>query len=220
MINSPSQKAQLKMSGHRARGTLDAVPLPLLKDQVAASVAEDDTLDGSALMVLLALYRAFGVLDRDQAEELGAMGLTPLQFNILTVLHRAHQPLTMGALAAMLVVKPTNLSGNISTLAARGLIRRELNVSDQRSLLAVITPEGDAFLELHLPGHWRHLERLMAELSRPQRADMVRLLKKLVNSVEAAQDPGAAKPGDRTDGEAHLEDRFRERPAAPIAARG
>lgn len=162
----------------------DAVPLPRLTDQVAASVKQDGALDGTALRVLLSVYRAFAVLDRDQAEEATTMGLTSLQFNILTVLHRSHQSLTMGALAAMLVVRPTNLSGNISTLAQRGLIRREIKLSDQRSLLAVITPDGDAFLAAQLPTHWQRLERLMGELSRPQRAQLVRLLDRMASSIE------------------------------------
>ncbi len=166
---------------------LDAVPLPHLIDQVAVSVAIDEALDGSALLVLLAIYRAFAVLDRDQSEEVAGMGLTPLQFNILTTLHRSHQPLTMGALAQMLVVRPTNLSGNINTLAERGLVRRELNISDQRSLLAVITPAGVEFLATHLPNHWRRLERLMDQLSREQRSDLVGLLKLLVQSIGAEQ---------------------------------
>ena len=172
---------------------LDAVPLPHLIDQVAVSVAIDGALDGSALLVLLAIYRAFAVLDRDQSEEVAGMGLTPLQFNILTTLHRSHQPLTMGALAEMLVVRPTNLSGNINTLAERGLVRRELNVSDQRSLLAVITPAGDAFLAAHLPNHWRRLERLMDRLSREQRAQLVGLLKLLVQSIAAEKQKSIAQ---------------------------
>ena len=175
---------------------IDAVPLPHLFDQVAVSVAHDEALDGSALLVLLAIYRAFAVLDRDQSEEVAGMGLTPLQFNILTTLHRSDQPLTMGALAEMLVVRPTNLSGNINTLAERGLIRRELNVSDQRSLLAVITPAGIAFLAARLPSHWRRLERLMDALSREQRSQLVGLLKLLVQSIETEQQKsiGEAEP--------------------------
>lgn len=174
-------------------GVLDAVPLPHLVDQVAASVAADEALDGSALLVLLAIYRAFAVLDRDQSEEVADMGLTALQFNILTTLHRAHQPLTMGALAEMLVVRPTNLSGNINTLAERGLVRRELNLSDQRSLLAVITPSGEEFLAIHLPAHWSRLERLMKSLSGAQRSSLVGLLKRLVQSIEAEQHKSAAQ---------------------------
>ena len=94
-----------------------ALPVLPLSDQVAVSAALDKALDGSALWVLLAVYRTFASLDRDQADEVGAMGLSPLQFNILTTLQRTRQPTTMGALAGMLVVKPNNLSGNINTLA-------------------------------------------------------------------------------------------------------
>jgi DNA-binding MarR family transcriptional regulator len=176
----PTKKAAAKGAG--------AEPMLHLSDQVAISAALDKALDGTALWVLLAFYRAFAILDRDQSEEVTAMGLSPLQFNILTTLQRTRQPTTMGALASMLVVKPNNLSGNISALAEKGLVRRELNSSDQRSLLAVLTDEGIAFLREHLPGHWRRLERLMSGMSREQRLQLVTLLKGLTASIEQEQE--------------------------------
>jgi DNA-binding MarR family transcriptional regulator len=172
----------------RAKNTDDedalAMPLPHLSDQVAVSVARHKELDGSALWVLLAVYRGFATLDRDQSDEVAAIGLTPLQFNILTTLQRAHQPTTMGALAAMMVVKPNNLSGNISFLVDQGLVKRELNVSDQRSLLAVLTPVGEAFLAKHLPPHWRRLERLMGGMSRAEKLQLVGLLNQMTLSIQ------------------------------------
>ena len=175
----------------RAKNTDDkdvrTIPLPRLSDQVAISVARHKDLDGSALWVLLAVYRAFATLDRDQSDEVAAIGLTPLQFNILTTLQRAHQPTTMGTLAAMLVVKPNNLSGNISSLVDQGLVKRELNVSDQRSLLAVLTPGGEAFLAEHLPPHWRRLERLMGGLSRAEKLQLVGLLNQMAQSIQTEQ---------------------------------
>lgn len=190
---SPEQKT--KKSG-RPPSPAKPAPLPHLIDQVGASTSLDQALDGSALWVLLAMYRSFAVLDRDQADEVADMGLTPLQFNILTTLQRARHPTTMGALASMLVVRPTNLSGNINALAERGLIRREVNHDDQRSLLAVLTAQGEAFLDAHLPAHWRRLERLMAGLTREQRLNLVSLLKLLVASIHAEQQHNApAGPG-------------------------
>ncbi len=165
----------------------EEIPLPHLSDQVSVSAVLDKALDGSALWVLLALYRAFGVLDRDQTEEVAQFGLNPLQFNILTTLQRTGKPTTMGALAAMLVVKPNNLSGNINTLVERGLVKRELNAADQRSLLAVLTPEGRAWLDQNLPSHWRRLERLMYGLSREKRLQLVALLKELNMSIQDEQ---------------------------------
>ncbi|MDP3753331.1 MAG: MarR family winged helix-turn-helix transcriptional regulator [Polaromonas sp.] len=162
--------------------------LPHLSDQVMVAAALDKALDGTALWVLLGLYRAFAVLDRDQAEEVAGICLTPLQFNILTVLQRTGQPTTMGALSGMLVVKPTNLSGNINSLIERGLVKRELNAADQRWLLAVLTPVGKEFLAEHLPDHWRRLERLMYGLSREKRIQLVSLLRELLVSIEQEQE--------------------------------
>ncbi len=158
-----------------------------LSDQVSVAAALDKALDGTALWVLLGLYRAFAVLDRDQAAEVAAIGLSPLQFNILTLLQRTGQPTTMGALAGMLVVKPTNLSGNINSLIERGLVKRELNAVDQRSVLAALTLSGKEFLAEHLPDHWRRLERLMYGLSREKRILLVSLLRELLVSIEQEQ---------------------------------
>ena len=163
----------------------DAISLPKLRDQVQASAEVYHDLEGSALWVVLGMYRAFAVLDRDQTEEVAAFGLSTLQFNILTALQRARNPMTMGALAEVLVVQPTNLSGNISALADKNLVRRELNDNDRRSLLAVLTPAGEALLRKVLPAHWERLELLMADLSRRQRLTLVSLLKRMAGSVQA-----------------------------------
>ena len=179
------EKAYIKTKTERNKvRALDAVPLPQLSDQVSVAAALDKALDGTALWVLLAIYRAFAVLDRDQADEVAGMGLSPLQFNILTVLQRTGQPTTMGALSGMLVVKPTNLTGNINSLIERGLVRRELNEADQRCLLAVLTPQGKEFLAENLPAHWRRLERLMHGLSPEKRIQLVHLLRELVISID------------------------------------
>lgn len=167
---------------------LEDVQFSHLSDQVSVAAALDKALDGTALWVLLGLYRAFAVLDRDQSEEVAGIGLSPLQFNILTVLQRTGQPTTMGALAGMLVVKPTNLSGNINSLIERGLVQRKLNALDQRWLLAALTPSGKEFLAKHLPNHWRRLERLMYGLSREKRIQLVSLLRELIESINDEQE--------------------------------
>jgi len=184
-VKKTNQVTQIERVG---AAVLEEVPLQHLSDQVSVAAALDKALDGSALWVLLGLYRAFAVLDRDQAAEVAGIGLSPLQFNILTVLQRTGQPTTMGALAGMLVVKPTNLSGNINSLIERGLVKRELNAVDQRSVLAVLTPAGKEFLAVHLPDHWRRLERLMYGLSREKRIQLVSLLRELLVSIEQEQE--------------------------------
>lgn len=159
--------------------------LPHLSDQVAATAFRYRQVEGSALWVLLAMYRAFAVLDRDQAVEVSTMGLTTLQFNILNVLQRVGQPIAMGALANALVVQPTNLSSSFSVLADKGLVKRELNAKDRRSILAMLTKKGEGFLEKVLPAHWDRLELLMSALSKEDRIALVALLKRMSTSIEA-----------------------------------
>ena len=71
----------MKSAKKKSIDDMAAPKLNRLSDQVAASAVHYRTLDGSALWALLALYRAFAILDRDQAQEVSALGLTPLQFN-------------------------------------------------------------------------------------------------------------------------------------------
>ena len=112
----PTGTPRHRAAAHAAKATV-AQPrqLPHLSDQVAASAIRYRELEGSALWVVLAMYRAFAVLDRDQVAELSAMGLTTLQFNILNILQRVGEPMTMGALASTLVVQPNTRVGTHCT---------------------------------------------------------------------------------------------------------
>lgn len=168
--------------------------VPRLREQVRLSAAQFPGMDASALLVVMAMYRAFAVLDRDQAEEVAAAGLTVSQFNVLAVLRRMPAPLSMGELAALLVVRPTNLSGIVGALCDRGLVRRELSPTDQRSVIASLSPAGRRLMDQFLPGHWHHLEALMAGLGERQRLRLVALLRQLMASVQAA--PRPAPEGD------------------------
>lgn len=182
-------------SSRKSRGVLepaqvstvdDSLPLPHLSDHIAVATALDRTLDGTALFVLIAMYRAFWVLDRDQVDELTTLGLTPVQFNILTTLQRVGKPTAIGALGSMLIVRANYMSSNINALVGKGFIERKMNPHDSRSLLVELTKHGHAFLDQKLPSHWRRLEQLMGGLNAEERLHLVALLKKMVNSIQEA----------------------------------
>lgn len=171
----------------------EQLPLPHLSDHVAVATALDRTLDGTALFVVIGMYRAFSVLDRDQSEELQRLDLTPVQFNILTTLQRVGKPTTIGALGAMLIVRPNHMSGNINALVDKGFISRQINPDDSRSYLVNLTKKGHAFLDRHLPAHWRRLEQLMGGLNKGQRLQLLDLLKMMVQSIQSTNgDSGPA----------------------------
>lgn len=156
-------------------------------EQVARSAREaGDDFDPESLTVMLLLYRAVAAVDRTHAAELGPHKLTLSQFQALSVLHRAQEPVTMGELAELLSVRRANLTGLVDTLARRSLVRRVLNPGDRRSFLVEITPAAEAFLTQFLPHHWRYLKLLTSGLTSDEMRQLAQLLDRLRASVEAA----------------------------------
>lgn len=150
--------------------------------------------DAGMLALTLSLYRAMTAFDRAEATELAPHGLTVSQLNILTVLHRAERPLTMGELGQAVSVRPANLTGVVDGLTRRSLVERQINPFDRRSYLITKTAAGEEFLTGFLPGHRRHLGRLMRGLSPDERAVLADLLERLRQSVDTV-DEATGVPG-------------------------
>jgi DNA-binding MarR family transcriptional regulator len=157
--------------------------------QVAHAAQEHGAgIDPGVLALTLTLYRAMTAFDRAEAAELTPHGLTVSQLNILTVLHQAERPMTMGELGHAVSVRPANLTGVVDGLTRRSLVERQINPYDRRSYLITKTPAGEDFLSAFLPGHWRHLDRLMRGLDGNERALLADLLERLRESVETADE--------------------------------
>jgi DNA-binding MarR family transcriptional regulator len=155
--------------------------------QVSRAAAEHGAdFDPSVLSLTLTLYRAMYAFDRAGAAELAPHGLSVSQLNILTVLHRADGPLTMGELGHAVSVRPANLTSVVDALTRRSLIERRVNPGDRRSYLIANTPAGEDFLARFLPSHWHYLEALTSHLSSEERMVLTDLLERLRVSVDAA----------------------------------
>lgn len=78
-----------------------------------------------------------------------AQGLTPQQHQALLAI-RAHpepEPISIGQLAASLLIKNHSAVGLVERLAARGLVTREASARDRRRVVLRLTPEGATTLE-------------------------------------------------------------------------
>jgi DNA-binding MarR family transcriptional regulator len=75
-----------------------------------------------------------------------AYGLTGAQARVLALL--AEEPLPMRALARRLGCEPSNVTGIVDRLAARGLVERRPAPGDRRVKLAGATVEGERVAEL------------------------------------------------------------------------
>jgi DNA-binding MarR family transcriptional regulator len=184
---------------------------PSITEQIAqAASREGPEFDTTVLGLTLAMVRTATAFERAHAAELLPHGLNTSQLNILTVLDRAPEALTMGALGQAVSVRPANLTGVVDGLARRGFVERVPNPNDRRSNLMQIGAQGRTFLRKFLPGHWVHLNKLMDDLTPRQKQQLESLLERFLESIErnsptttTGADPllfrGRARPNRRKD---------------------
>jgi len=80
-------------------------------------------------------------------QRLAPLGLTPGQGRALSVLERAGQPVRMAALAEALRVVPRSATGVVEGLEEMGLVRRETDPANRRSVLVGLTDAGRGTLD-------------------------------------------------------------------------
>ncbi len=105
------------------------------------------------------LLRRFLVFSEDAAEQ---ADLTAQQHQALLAIkgHRGPQPLTTGALAERLAIRPHSAVGLIDRLAAKELIRRRTASTDRRQVLIELSPTGQTLLRRLTVAHRDELKRL------------------------------------------------------------
>lgn len=143
-------------------------------DQTGARAAY--TLQDSAgFLVRLAQLRSFDEFSRQLAD----LAITPARYSVLAVV--AAQPgVRPGAVAEELRIAPSNVASLVNQLVADGLVRRSPDSTELRANLLHLTGEGTAAFE--------EMERrvagvdvaLLEHLDRDERAQFVRLLRKLL----------------------------------------
>ncbi len=145
-----------------------------------------------------------GLLART-ASQLGAHGLSPVEFEVLIRLARTPLGLLrMTDLAAQSSVTTSGITRVVDRLQGRGLVSRQACTTDRRATYAVITDEGRDLMADLLPGH---LELIETWLTGPLResgdleaftAIMRRVRDRVVPDAEAGS--AGPLPGSRTAG--------------------
>ena len=110
------------------------------------------------------------------------MGLTHPQYLVMLALW-GREPLSVTELSRMLELDAGTLSRLLKRLESAGLVTRERNPADERSLAVGLTPRGRALREdaLQVPG--RVLESLGMDLD-----ELVELRERLSRVIDAAKD--------------------------------
>jgi len=129
-------------------------------------------LDPAEMKAWLAFLEVSHLLERAIEQQLRQdAGLSHAQYEILSRLEAADGgALRMSELADVIVVSRSGLTYQITQLEKAGLVRRDKCPSDERGILAILTPAGRDALTRAAPGHLRVVrENLIDALTPAQR---------------------------------------------------
>lgn len=165
--------------------SLDAIATALYSEAMNDSrqdpTAQDDAPpQGGGKASLFGFLAAAEQLRARIAEALASVGLSYPKYELLRHIHDAGGPLTLGILAEGQGCARSNITQLMDRLEAEGLVRRIHDPNDRRSVLAELTPAGEAKA---LEGV-REIERVRAEFAASftgsEREQLARLLGKIV----------------------------------------
>jgi len=117
---------------------------------------------------------------------LAGSGVSAADFAVLATLRRAGHPyrLSQRQLMTELGLTSGTISVRIDQLTRRGLVRRDPDPSDGRSVLVTLTEQGERLFDAIAPEHLANEARLVAALSPAEQAQLARLLHVLLIEFE------------------------------------
>jgi DNA-binding MarR family transcriptional regulator len=85
-------------------------------------------------------------------------------------------------LARTIGLDTSTIAGVVDRLEARSLLRRNADAEDRRVRRLTVTADGEALLAALLPGMLRAQERMLAPLRKGERAEFMRMLRRIVET--------------------------------------
>jgi DNA-binding MarR family transcriptional regulator len=141
----------------------------------------DDFPDTPERRAVVSVVRAFGALQRQMGPHYARFGLTPSQFQMLTVINRLRgKRITQRRLGEELYVSFPNVAVMLARLENDGLIERTVNDEDRRERLVSITARGRTLLKRIWKAQPAQLQRVTAGLNDAERLELCRLLNKMI----------------------------------------
>jgi len=124
------------------------------------------------------MWKAAHAIEQNATRSLSALGLGRSDFAVLEVLlHKGPQPVNI--IGRKVLLTSGSITAAVDRLESRKLIRRTSNPKDRRSRIVQLTETGQHLIERAFQKHALDLEETMAVLRSGERAELVRLLKKV-----------------------------------------
>ena len=149
----------------------------------------DEFPDTPARRAVVSVVRGFGAVARQMSPHYASFGLTPPQFQMLTVLNRLRgEQITQRRLGNELYVSFPNVTVMLSRLEKTGLIERTVNTADRRERFVKITNRGRELLKRIWQVQPDQLERVTSGLTESERLTLAQLLNKMIDGQISRSD--------------------------------
>ena len=101
--------------------------------------------------------------------------------------------MTAGELLSSTMVTSGAITHRLNRLVTKGLVDREPDPKDRRSVIVSLTPHGRAIVDRALPDHVENERRMLEVLAPDERGELARLLQKLLVGLgDAREEPAEA----------------------------
>jgi MarR family 2-MHQ and catechol resistance regulon transcriptional repressor len=134
------------------------------------------------------MWKAAHAIEQNATRSLSALGLGRSDFAVLEVLlHKGPQPVNI--IGRKVLLRSGSITAAVDRLESRKLIRRTSDPKDRRSRIVQLPETGQHLIKRAFQRHALDLEETMAVLRAGERAELVRLLKKVGMWAAARLDP-------------------------------
>jgi MarR family 2-MHQ and catechol resistance regulon transcriptional repressor len=132
----------------------------------------------AATRVWLVLWKAAHAIEQNAIRSVSALGLGRSDFAVMEVLlHKGPQPVNI--IGRKVLLTSGSITAAVDRLESRKLVRRTADLNDGRSRIVELTETGRRLIERAFRKHAMDMEETMAVLRSSERAELVRLLKKV-----------------------------------------
>lgn len=147
---------------------------------------ERPDLDRRPMAVVGRVSRLASLLGARLAEVFETFGLTGADFDVLATLRRSGEPYRLNPtdLCQSMMVSSGGMTKRLDRLEGQGLLRRDPDPDDRRATLVTLTARGRTLVDEVVVAHVQNEASLLEPLTHADRAELVKLLRKLLVSLE------------------------------------
>ena len=151
-------------------------------DQWSEERPELETAALGVVIRVMALYRSFS---REAARALEPLGLELFEYDVLSALRRQGKPFALPAtgLARETALSTGAMTNRIDRLEERGLVQRQADESDRRSVIVRLTQRGHKAIDHAIQDRLDAARESLQDLNKSERKQLADLLRKVVLSA-------------------------------------